>query len=67
MNLINAAGNELYIDADEMAVIEKALQLYKLANTSYTNAYCSDKKTTANLTVSERIISRLDTFIHYRL
>lgn len=62
MKLIDPAGLEINIDSDEMAVIQKALEIYKIANTSYTNAYGLDKKPTANLNVSERIISKLKDF-----
>lgn len=62
MKLIDPAGLEINIDSDEMAVIQKALEIYKIANTSYTSAYGLDKKQTANLNVSERIISKLKDF-----
>ena len=48
-----------YIDLDEQCVMIKALELYRNANMSYTNAYGLDKIENSDYIVSNRLLDKL--------
>lgn len=52
-----------YIDLDEQSVMIKALELYRNANMSYTNAYGLDKIENSNYIVTIRLLDKLTKLI----
>ena len=59
MKILTDNVTEQYIDLDEQSVMIRALELYRDANKSYTNAYGADKQKNSAEIVSTRLLKKL--------